>query len=114
MEAGERALAAKLIATMCAACALGAVQVEVSASVGIAVFPDDGHSAQELIERPTLRCTPRSIAAPGRCSGMKSTRGRACRARCERGPKAATLPPAAPPPSCGPYTHRPPGGRGAE
>jgi diguanylate cyclase len=47
MEAGER----PVIAAIGAPFALGAVQVEVSASIGIAVFPDEGHSAQELIEK---------------------------------------------------------------
>jgi len=45
------ALASKLAAAVCAPCALGNLQVTVSASIGIAVFPEDGHSPQELLEK---------------------------------------------------------------
>lgn len=54
-EAGEQsviaAVADKLVASMGASCQLGAVQVAVSGSIGISVFPNDGHSAQELLEK---------------------------------------------------------------
>ncbi len=45
------AVAEKLAAIISAPCELGKVQVSVSASIGIAVFPEDGHSPQELLEK---------------------------------------------------------------
>jgi diguanylate cyclase len=55
LDAGEQpviaAVAAKLAARMQETCDLGQVQVALTASIGIAVFPDDGHSAQELLEK---------------------------------------------------------------
>ena len=44
-------LANKLAASMGEACELDKLHVSLRASVGIAVFPDDGHSAQELLEK---------------------------------------------------------------
>ena len=49
------AVAAKLAAVVGSPCLLGkaqgTAQVTVSASIGIAVFPEDGHSPQELLEK---------------------------------------------------------------
>lgn len=45
------AVAQKLTAIINAPCALGSVQVAVSASIGITVFPEGGHTAQELLEK---------------------------------------------------------------
>lgn len=44
-------LANKLATTMGEACELDKLRVTLTASVGIAVFPEDGHSSQELLEK---------------------------------------------------------------
>ncbi len=46
-----RAMARKLAEAVCAVCDLGEVKLSVKSSIGISVFPDDGHSAQELLEK---------------------------------------------------------------
>jgi diguanylate cyclase (GGDEF)-like protein len=55
IEAGEKpviaAVAAKLRAIISGACDVATVPVSVTASIGLAVFPDDGRSAQELLEK---------------------------------------------------------------
>ena len=55
IEAGEKpavaAVAAKLAEITRGTCDLGGVQAAVTASIGIALFPDDGHSSQELLEK---------------------------------------------------------------
>ncbi len=45
------ALALKLTKTMQTACEVRTMNIEINPSIGIAVYPDDGHSSQELIEK---------------------------------------------------------------
>lgn len=45
------ALALKLAKTIQTSCEVRALSIAIRPSIGIAVFPDDGHSAQELIEK---------------------------------------------------------------
>ncbi len=45
------ALALKLARTMQTACEVRALNITIKPSIGISVYPDDGHSAQELLEK---------------------------------------------------------------
>ena len=45
------AVAQKLTAIVSAPCSSGSLKVAVSASIGISVFPEAGHTAQELLEK---------------------------------------------------------------
>ena len=49
-DANVAALARKIEETIAEPCDVGGIQLAVSASIGIAIYPDDGHTAKELLE----------------------------------------------------------------